>query len=65
MVEKSSGFSFTLVSSVEADPQNEMISVESPLGEALFGAKKGDKVTVDAPAGKIVYEIKALSKGVK
>ena len=55
----------TLVSSVEADPQNEMISVESPLGEALFGAKKGDKVTVDAPAGKIVYEIKALSKGVK
>ena len=55
----------TIVSSVEADPTNEMISVESPLGEALFGAKKGDKVTVDAPAGKIVYEIKALAKGVK
>lgn len=54
-----------LVSSVEADPTNEMISVESPLGEALYGNKKGDKVTVDAPAGKIVFEIKALSKGVK
>lgn len=54
-----------LVSSVEADPTNELISVESPLGEALYGSKKGDKVTVDAPAGKIVYEIKALSKGVK
>lgn len=55
----------TLVASVEADPQNEMISIESPLGEALFGAKKGDKVTVDAPAGKIIYDVKSLSKGVK
>lgn len=55
----------TLVSSVEADPANELISVESPLGEALIGSKKGDKVTVDAPAGKIVWDIKALSKGVK
>ncbi|MDQ2986084.1 MAG: transcription elongation factor GreA [Armatimonadota bacterium] len=55
----------TLVSSVEADPANELISVESPLGEALIGNKKGDKVTVDAPAGKIVWEIRALSKGVK
>jgi transcription elongation factor GreA len=54
-----------LVSSVEADPTNEMISVESPLGEALYGSKKGEKVTVDAPAGKIVFEIKSLSKGVK
>jgi transcription elongation GreA/GreB family factor len=42
-----------------------MISVESPLGEALYGSKKGEKVTVDAPAGKIVFEIKSLSKGVK
>lgn len=33
------------------------ISVTSPLGKALLGKKKGDKVEVEAPAGRVVYEI--------
>ena len=60
-----SDFQVMLVSSVEADPTEDRISTESPLGEALFGKKKGDKVAVDAPSGKITYEIKAISKGIK
>lgn len=58
-------FKVMVVSSIEADPDEDRISTESPLGEAIFGKKKGDKVTVDAPAGKITYEIKGLAKGVK
>ena len=58
-------FKIMLVSSIEADPDTDRISTESPLGEALFGKKKGDKITVDAPAGKITYEIKGITKGVK
>ena len=58
-------FSVLLVSSIEADPDSDRVSTESPLGEAIFGKKKGDKVTVEAPAGRITYEIKSVSKGVK
>lgn len=58
-------FTVMVVSSVEADPDADRISTESPLGEAIFGKKKGDKVTVQAPAGKITYEIKNITKGVK
>ena len=36
------------------------ISHTSPLGQALFGKKIGDKVEVDAPAGKISYEILSI-----
>jgi transcription elongation factor GreA len=58
-------FSVVVVSSVEADPDNDRISNESPLGEAIIGRSKGDKVIVQAPAGKIEYEIKSIGKGVK
>lgn len=60
-----STFKVMLVSSVEADPDQDRISTESPLGEAIFGKKKGDKVKVDAPAGTMSYEIKSVAKGVK
>lgn len=48
---------FYIVGEWEADPMNKKISDKSPLGMALLGKKKGDKVEVDAPAGKIIYEI--------
>ena len=48
---------FHLVGEWEADPAQKKISHESPLGQALIGRKKGDKVEVEAPAGKIVYTI--------
>ena len=48
---------FHLVGEWEADPAQKKISHESPLGQALIGRKKGDKVEVEAPVGKIVYTI--------
>jgi transcription elongation factor GreA len=48
---------FTVVGEWEADPVNKKISHSSPLGKALLGKKVGDKVEVEAPAGKITYKI--------
>src|SRR3990170_5096010 len=49
---------YTIVGEWEADPNQKKISHQSPLGKALVGKKQGDKVEIEAPAGKIVYTIK-------
>lgn len=48
---------YTIVGSVEADPANQKISNESPVGKAILGQTKGTIVTVEAPVGNIKYEI--------
>ena len=48
---------FTIVGSAEAAPREGRISNESPVGAALMGRKKGDKVTVQAPSGPIEYTL--------
>jgi transcription elongation factor GreA len=48
---------FVVVGEWEADPKEKKISHESPLGKALIGKKVGEKVEVEAPAGKITYAI--------
>ncbi|MDO8583367.1 MAG: transcription elongation factor GreA [bacterium] len=48
---------FTVVGEWEADPENKKISHESPLGKVLIGKKVGEKVHVEAPAGKITYAV--------
>jgi len=49
--------SFMVVGEWEADPMDKKISHESPLGKALLGKKVGEKVEVEAPAGKVDYTI--------
>lgn len=51
---------FTIVGEWEADPAARKISHESPLGKALIGRKVGETVEVEAPAGRINYQIKAI-----
>lgn len=51
---------YTLVGSEESDMSLGKISNLSPLGIALLGHKKGEKVTVNAPKGKIVYTIESI-----
>lgn len=46
---------FELVGEWEADPLEKKISHESPLGRALLGKAVGEKIEVEAPAGKILY----------
>jgi len=52
----------TLVSSVEADPDNDMISDESPMGEALVGKHVGDVARIYAPNGVLNYRIESIRK---
>lgn len=47
----------TLVTTMDSDPENMLISIESDLGKALTGKKVGDKVEVDAPSEKYTIEI--------
>lgn len=53
---------YRVVGSTEADPRNNKISDESPVGKALLGKKVGDTVIVDAPAGELKFKILAISK---
>lgn len=52
---------FSLVGEWEADPREKKISHESPLGKALIGKSIGEKVEVEAPAGKVVYTIVGIN----
>lgn len=53
---------YTLVGSAEADPMNDKISNESPVGEALIGKKVGDIVEVDVPQGVIKLEVLEIKR---
>lgn len=48
---------YHIVGSEESDMKQGKISNRSPLGQALFGKKKGDKVTFKAPTGITNYKI--------
>ena len=53
---------FRVVSPVEADPNRDKISDESPIGESIFGKPIGTEVIVRAPAGNQTYKIVSISK---
>ena len=53
---------FKIVGATEANSLKGKISNESPLGKALIGARKGDVVSVEAPAGIIEYTILDIYK---
>ena len=42
---------FQLVGSAEANPSEEKLSHESPIGKALMGRKRGEIVSVEVPRG--------------
>jgi len=54
---------FSIVGSAEADPVNQRISNESPLGRALIGHKKGETVDVATPRGIVKYKIESIKNG--
>jgi len=53
---------YTLAPPDETDIDNDVISVESPIGKALLGKTIGDKLDVKVPAGIIKYEILKISR---
>lgn len=54
-------FEIQLVSGVEADPDRDLISEDSPMGQALLGREVGEIAEFDAPVGLVSYEIVKIS----
>ena len=55
---------FKIVGSTEANSLQGKISNESPLGKALIGAKVGDEISVEAPAGMMKYKILKIERNI-
>lgn len=48
---------YHIVGATESDPLNGKISLESPLGQALLGKKRGDSAQIETPNGTVVYTV--------
>jgi transcription elongation factor GreA len=53
---------YTIVGPHEADPIEQKISDESPVGKALLGHKVGDMIDVVVPMGTVRYRIMGISR---
>ena len=53
---------YTIVGSTEVDLSLNRISNESPIGAALLGAKKGEVIEAQVPAGIAKYKILSIKK---
>jgi len=56
-LESNDEIKYTIVGSIEADPGENKISNESPVGKAIIGQQKGSVVEVNVPAGQLKYQI--------
>ena len=52
---------YTIVSDVEADIMQRKVSCDTPLGQALMGAKKGEVVEYEAPVGPMKIKVMEIS----
>lgn len=55
--ETGEGVRYQLVGPDESNIEEGRISVSSPLGQAIIGKRPDDEITIQAPAGKRVYEL--------
>lgn len=53
---------YTLVAENEADLKSGKISVTSPIGKGLLGKKVGEVAVIEAPSGKMEFEILDISR---
>ncbi len=51
---------YSIVGAAEANPREGKISHESPIGAALLGHRKGDKVRAKTPGGDMIFKIKSI-----
>ncbi len=56
------GVEYTIVGSAEADPMENKISNESPVGMGLLGHKIGDNVVIETPDGEISFKVLDINK---
>lgn len=57
IVGKGKKITYQMSGEYESNPAEGKISIQSPVGKALFKKSKGDKIEVETPAGKITYKI--------
>ena len=55
-------YEYAIVGANEADPMENRISNESPVGAGLIGAKKNQTVTILIPAGTLQYKVLSIKK---
>ncbi|MGH8583694.1 MAG: transcription elongation factor GreA [Gammaproteobacteria bacterium] len=48
---------YQIVGEDEADIRHGLVSIRSPIARALIGREAGDTVVVEAPAGRLEYEV--------
>lgn len=53
---------YTIVSEKEANLKQGKISVTSPIAKGLLGKSVGDKVEIQVPAGKVMFEIVEITR---
>ncbi len=53
---------YSIVGSIEADPFENKISDQSPIGRALIGNRTGDVVSIEVPGGNIQMKILEVSR---
>jgi len=56
-MEQNKTFEYHIVGSAEANPSENKLSNESPVGKAIMGHKKGEVVEVAAPRGALKFKI--------
>ena len=61
-VEYNDELEYKIVGSTEANSLKGKISNESPVGKALIGAKVGDVISVETPAGVFQYKVLEIQK---
>lgn len=53
---------YTIVSTTEADPANNKLSQESPVGKALMHGKVGETIKAETPGGNVEFKILEISR---
>jgi transcription elongation factor GreA len=60
-VEMDEEMTFTLVAGDYMDLEGGQVSMASPIGSGLQGAREGETVTIQLPRGERIYEVKELT----
>ena len=61
-VEENEETEYMIVGAAEADPFDQKISNESPVGRALIGCRVGETIDVAVPDGIIKYQVLAIER---
>jgi transcription elongation factor GreA len=54
---------FKIVTTIDADPMNNKISIESPIGKAIYKHKAGEQLKITSPQGEYYVIIDKILKG--